>query len=89
MDHARNHLDELIAQYINTHKLLTYMESEGRAKIKNKTRGTDTETCDMLKLAAKCVLEHRKNLEHVRATYDAKFNDSMPSDDYPISKGKK
>ena len=76
-DTARDHLDEMIARHTRTAQMLEHLA----AVIENgKSRDSKTYRGDALEAlvhAKGVVLDHRTNLEDVRAIYDAKVG-GMP-----------
>lgn len=76
-DVARQQLDETIAKHTRTAQMLNHLSAvieNGKSRDSATYRG---DAIEALSHAEQVVLQHRKNLEDVRAVYDAKV-DGMP-----------
>lgn len=74
VDHAREHLDVVIAKYTSTAMMLQHLADvieSGSARDRETYRSDAIEALEHAKLV---VTEHRSNLEAVRAAYDAKVH---------------
>jgi len=71
-DHARNKLDEMIAQGVRTEQMLGHIADQIKSTGPDGSEVYHTDVLAALLHAKSITRRHTQNLEHVRAVYDAK-----------------